>query len=127
MNLFPPQFVDNPRADCFSDPLFRDLLQKPPEDDPMVAIQLRAQLFPAPALTWNDLAKLRRLTDPPLILNGILRPEDAWRAVQVGVDGMIVSNHGSRQINGVVTPSTHCRAWLTLVWDRIDVLFASGI
>ncbi len=53
------------------------------------------------ALTWESLAWLRSLTPLPLILKGILTPEDALLAVEQGVDGIIVSNHGGRQLDGV--------------------------
>lgn len=89
-------------ANDFSDPAFRGLLQSSPEDDPMAAIQLCARLFSARALTWDDLAKLRRMTDLPLILKGILHPEDARRAMRAGVDGIVVSNHGGRRVSDVV-------------------------
>lgn len=114
-------------ANYFSDPVFRGLLQNSPEVDPMAAIQLWARLFSARALTWDDLAKLRRMTDLPLILKGILHPEDARRAVQAGVDGVIVSNHGGRQVNGAVAAVDALPRVVDVVSDRIDVLFDSGI
>lgn len=54
--------------------------------------------------TWDDLAHIRRTWDRPLLLKGILNPDDARRAVALGADGVIVSNHGGRQLDGV--PST---------------------
>ena len=51
-------------------------------------------------LTWDDLPWLRSLTDLPLILKGICHPDDARRAIDAGVDGVYVSNHGGRQANG---------------------------
>ncbi|MGV9269028.1 alpha-hydroxy acid oxidase [Kitasatospora sp. NPDC003701] len=55
-----------------------------------------------PSITWADLARLRELTDLPLVLKGILTAEDARLAVEHGVDAVIVSNHGGRQLDGAV-------------------------
>ena len=55
-----------------------------------------------PALTWADLAWLRKQTRLPILLKGLLHPDDARRAVEHGVEGVIVSNHGGRQVDGAV-------------------------
>ncbi len=58
--------------------------------------------FPNLALTWSDLAWLRERTELPVVLKGILTAEDARLAVDHGVDGIVVSNHGGRQVDGAV-------------------------
>ena len=58
--------------------------------------------FPNLALTWDDLARLREWTSLPVLLKGILRGDDATRALEHGVDGIVVSNHGGRQVDGSV-------------------------
>ena len=58
--------------------------------------------FPNLALTWDDLAWLRERTPLPLLVKGVLTAEDARRALDAGVDGIVVSNHGGRQVDGAV-------------------------
>src|SRR4029077_19699809 len=85
-------------ANYFSDPVFRGLLAQPPEETPMAAIQLWGSLFSNPALTWKDIGFLRQHTRVPIILKGILCAHDAALALEAGVDGLIVSKHGGRQV-----------------------------
>ena len=85
-----------------SDPVFRRRLPAPPEDDLRVAGTHMALMFPNLALGWSDLAWLREQTDLPILLKGVLTAEDASLAVEHGVDGLIVSNHGGRQVDGAV-------------------------
>ena len=59
-------------------------------------------MYSRPSITWEDLAFLRTVTDLPILLKGILHPEDGKLAVQYGVDGIIVSNHGGRQVDGAI-------------------------
>jgi lactate 2-monooxygenase len=114
-------------ANYFSDPVFRGLLAQTPEQNPMAAIQLWGSLFSNPALTWKDIGFLRQHTRVPIILKGILHANDAARALDAGVDAIIVSNHGGRQVDGGVgaldaLPSVVCE-----VHGRMPVLFDSGI
>ena len=94
-----PQLRGVALANYFTDPNFRALLAKPPEEDPAAAIQLWARIFGRP-LTWADLPWLRSLTRLPLILKGICHPDDARRAIDAGADAIYCSNHGGRQANG---------------------------
>jgi lactate 2-monooxygenase len=89
-------------AQFTSDPVFRSRLTVPPEEDPLVAAGTMLALFPNLALTWQDLAWLREQTSLPLLVKGILTVEDARTALASGVDGIIVSNHGGRQVDGAV-------------------------
>jgi isopentenyl diphosphate isomerase/L-lactate dehydrogenase-like FMN-dependent dehydrogenase len=59
-------------------------------------------MFPNLALRWEDLAWLRELTSLPLLVKGVLTADDARRALDSGVDGIVVSNHGGRQVDGAV-------------------------
>ncbi|MGE5831023.1 MAG: alpha-hydroxy acid oxidase, partial [Micromonosporaceae bacterium] len=85
-----------------------------------------AQTFDA-SLTWDDLAWLRETTDLPLVLKGILTAEDAQRAVECGVDGIIVSNHGGRQLDGVSASLDALAEVATAVAGRCPVLFDGGV
>jgi lactate 2-monooxygenase len=89
-------------AQFFSDPVFRAKLAKPPEEDLLTAAATMLATFPHLALTWDDLAWLRELTDLPMLVKGVLTGEDAKLALDAGVEGVIVSNHGGRQVDGAV-------------------------
>jgi lactate 2-monooxygenase len=89
-------------AQFTSDPVFRSLLPVPPEDDPLVAAATMLAMFPNLGLTWGDLAWLRERTRLPLLVKGVLTAEDARTALEAGVDGIVVSNHGGRQVDGAV-------------------------
>jgi lactate 2-monooxygenase len=89
-------------AQFTSDPVFRARLAVPPEEDPLVAAGTMLALFPNLALAWQDLAWLREQTSLPLLVKGVLTAEDARTALASGIDGIIVSNHGGRQVDGSV-------------------------
>ncbi|MFP3947231.1 MAG: alpha-hydroxy-acid oxidizing protein, partial [Longimicrobiales bacterium] len=83
--------------------------------------------FPHTFLSWDDVAFLRELTDLPLILKGILHPDDAERAVGAGADGVLVSNHGGRQIDGGTGALDALTGVVERVGNRVPVLMDSGI
>jgi isopentenyl diphosphate isomerase/L-lactate dehydrogenase-like FMN-dependent dehydrogenase len=114
-------------ANFFSDPAFRGLLAAPPEEDLAGAVERFGTLYSNPALTWDDLAFLRKHTRVPLLLKGILAPDDARRAVEHGVDGIIVSNHGGRQVDGAIAALDALPRIVEAVAGRTEVLFDSGI
>jgi lactate 2-monooxygenase len=114
-------------ANYFSDPVFRALLSQPPEQNPAAAIQLWSSLFSNTALTWGDISFLRRHTTLPILLKGILHPEDAAHALNAGVDGLIVSNHGGRQVDGAIASLDALPAVVREVNGRAPVLFDGGI
>src|SRR4051794_26576979 len=86
----------------FSDPVFRSRLDKAPEDDLLTAAATMLATFPNLGLTWDDLDWLRGRTRLPLLVKGVLTADDARRALDHGCDGVIVSNHGGRQVDGAV-------------------------
>jgi lactate 2-monooxygenase len=89
-------------AQFFSDPVFRSRLAKPPEEDMLTAAVSMLATFPNVGLMWADLAWLRDQTELPLLVKGVLTREDALLARDAGVDGIVVSNHGGRQVDGAV-------------------------
>ena len=109
------------------DPVFRDSLAAAPEEDMQAAIGHWAWEFSNPAITWEDLAFLREITALPIVLKGILHPDDARLAVEHGVQGVIVSNHGGRQVDGAIGALEALPAVLAAVEGRLEVLFDSGI
>lgn len=80
-----------------------------------------------PGIGWDDLAAIRAQWDGPLILKGILDPEDARRAADMGADGIVVSNHGGRQLDGVLSTARALPAIADAVGDRLTVLADGGV
>jgi isopentenyl diphosphate isomerase/L-lactate dehydrogenase-like FMN-dependent dehydrogenase len=89
-------------AQFFSDPVFRSRLDRPPEEDLLGAAAAMLATFSNLGLTWDDLRLLRGQTTLPLLVKGVLTGDDAVRARDCGVDGIVVSNHGGRQVDGAV-------------------------
>lgn len=110
-----------------TDPVFRQGLEAAPEEDMWPSIRRWGGMFSAPAKTWSDLAQLREWTDLPIVLKGILHPEDALRAVNEGIDGIVVSNHGGRQVDGSIAALDALPDVVEAVDGRMSVLFDSGI
>ena len=84
------------------------------------------ELAYAPDLTWDDLAWIREAAPVPLLLKGIMTAEDARIAVEVGVDGIVVSNHGGRQLDSVHAPITVLPEVVEAVAGRVPVLVDGG-
>ena len=101
----------------------RNLVSKKPR----AAVQQFIATYSRPSLTWNDLAFLRKLTRLPILLKGILQPDDGRQAIEQGVDGVIVSNHGGRQIDGAIGALDALPEVVEAIGGRIPVLFDSGI
>jgi len=114
-------------ANYLTDPVFRAALPSPPEQDPASAARYFLAVVSNAALTWDDLAWLRRQTRLPILLKGILHPGDALEAVKRGVEGVIVSNHGGRQVDGGVASLDALPAVVEAVAGRVLVLFDGGI
>jgi lactate 2-monooxygenase len=89
-------------AQFFADPVFRSRLDRPPEEDLLGAAAAMLAMFSNLGLTWDDLRWLRGQTTLPLLVKGVLTGDDAVRARDCGVDGIVVSNHGGRQVDGAV-------------------------
>lgn len=112
-------------ANFTSDPVFNAAL--PPEAGPREAVAHWAAVSANPALTWDRLPWLRQLTDLPLLVKGVLHPEDARAALAQGADGVIVSNHGGRQLDGTVAALDCLPAVRAAVGDGVPVLMDSGV
>jgi lactate 2-monooxygenase len=126
-NAYLPFLKGEGVANYFSDPVFRGALEKPPEEDPGAAIGHWAYQFSNPSVTWADLAWLREQTALPIVLKGILHPDDARLALDAGVDGLIVSNHGGRQVDGAIAALDALPGVREVVGDSFPLLFDSGI
>ena len=114
-------------AQFFSDPVFRSRLDAPPEEDVLTAAIRMLGTFPNLALTWQDLGWLREQTSLPILVKGVLTGEDAMRAREAGVDGVIVSNHGGRQVDGAVAALDALVEVRAALGGDATVLMDSGI
>lgn len=85
-----------------------------------------SQYFDA-SVTWEDIAWLRSITKLPILIKGILTPEDAIRAVEAGIDGIVVSNHGARQLDFVPATISVLEEVVLAVGGRVPVLFDGGV
>jgi lactate 2-monooxygenase len=110
-----------------SDPAFQAGLASSVAADPGAAILRYTQIFGDLSLTWDDLPFLRQHWHGPIVLKGILAAADAVRAADAGMDGIIVSNHGGRQVDGAIAALDALPAVADAVGSRLTVLFDSGI
>ncbi len=110
-----------------SDPAFQAGLTSPVDVDPDSAVLRYTQMFGDLSLTWDDIPFLRQHWNGPIVLKGILSAADADRAAEAGVDGIIVSNHGGRQLDGAIAALDALPAVADAVGGRLTVLFDSGI
>ena len=105
----------------------RQLLRNIIRPEPRVGVQTFLDIYSRPSLSWTEIDSLRERTSLPVVLKGVLHPDDARRAVDSGVDGIIVSNHGGRQIDGAISSVDALAAIAPVVDGRIKVLADSGI
>jgi lactate 2-monooxygenase len=111
----------------FQDPVFRSRLEKSPEEDPGMATGQFLAVQANPSLSWEDLAQLREMTSLPILVKGIQHAEDAREAVRRGVDGIVVSNHGGRQVDGAIASIDALPPISEAVGGQLAVLFDSGV
>jgi isopentenyl diphosphate isomerase/L-lactate dehydrogenase-like FMN-dependent dehydrogenase len=111
----------------FSDPAFRAGLAAPPEEDRAAAVARWASMFTGTALRWDRLDLLRRHWPGPIVLKGVQHPADAARAVDAGMDGVVVSNHGGRQVDRAIGALDALPGIVEAVGERAAVLFDSGV
>ncbi len=114
----------------FSDPAFRAGLARSPEEDLQAAVLRWVATFTGTDRSWDRLPFLRRHWDGPIVLKGIQHPGDALRAAEAGMDGIVVSNHGGRQVDGAVASLDalpRVVEALDRAGSRMEVLFDSGV
>ena len=126
-NAYTPFLHSHGIANYLTDPAFCAKLACVPAQDPGAAIQRFIEIFGNAGLTWDDLPFLRRHTRLPIVLKGILRPDDAARAMDAGVDGIVVSNHGGRQVDGAVASLEALPRVVERVAGRVPVLLDGGV
>jgi lactate 2-monooxygenase len=114
-------------ANYLADPVFRAALAAPPDEDPQAAVGHFVGVFGNPGVTWDDLSFLRSTTRLPILLKGILHPDDARRAREHGVDGIVVSNHGGRQVDGAIAALDALPGVVEALGGELPVLLDSGV
>jgi isopentenyl diphosphate isomerase/L-lactate dehydrogenase-like FMN-dependent dehydrogenase len=103
---------------------FRDNLRSPL---PRAAVETFLAIYSRPSITWTDLAWLRERTRLPILLKGVLHPDDARRALDEGVDGVVVSTHGGRQVDRSIAALDALPEVVGAVAGRAPVLLDSGV
>jgi isopentenyl diphosphate isomerase/L-lactate dehydrogenase-like FMN-dependent dehydrogenase len=102
----------------------RDNLRSPL---PRAAVETFLDVFSRPSLAWDDLPQLRSMTSLPVLVKGVLSADDAERALDAGVDGIVVSNHGGRQVDRSVAALDALVDVVDRVGGRVPVLMDSGV
>ncbi|MGK6350550.1 alpha-hydroxy-acid oxidizing protein [Parapedobacter sp. DT-150] len=103
--------------------LFKNLFRSAP----LEAVRLFINIYANPALSWEQVSWLRQQTQLPIVIKGILRADDALKAVDAGADGIVVSNHGGRQVDGAIAPLGALAAIRKAVPKPFPLLVDSGI
>lgn len=94
---------------------------------PIKAVRKFVSIYSNPATTWDDLSFLRQSTKLPIILKGVVHPDDARKALDAGVDGIIISNHGGRQTDGSIATLDALPKITEIIQGKIPILLDSGI
>jgi len=114
-------------ANYFQDPVFRAGLQATPEQDVGAATGHFLGVQANPSLNWDDLEWLRGKTELPIVVKGIQHADDAVEAARRGIDGIVVSNHGGRQVDGAIGSLDALPAIAEAAGDDLAILFDSGV
>lgn len=102
----------------------RDNLRSP---HPRAAVETFLDVFSRSDLTWADIKRLREMTSLPILVKGVQHPDDARLALEHGLDGVVVSNHGGRQVDNAIASLDALPAVVAEVGGRVPVLFDSGV
>lgn len=127
VNAYSPLSEGNGSGNYITDPAFCKLLDKSPFDDREAAYLKQIEIIDRPSLNWEELRKIRSYSSLPILLKGILHPADAQLALDYGVDGIIVSNHGGRQLDHCIASLDALKEVSDVIKGRIPILLDSGI
>lgn len=123
-NQFSPLKLGYAKGNYMNDPVFTATL---PDDSFESYVQGVLQNVFHPTLNWEHVRELKKRTNLPILLKGILHPEDAKHAIDNGIDGIIVSNHGGRQLDGVIGSLDALPAIVKVVNGQIPIILDSGV
>jgi lactate 2-monooxygenase len=126
-NAYLPFVLGEGLANYFSDPVFQQRVGGDPRSNPARAIEYFLRIFSDASRTWDDFSRLCRATRLPVLVKGLLDPDDARKAVDHGAAGVIVSNHGGRQLDGGIASLDALPRVVEAIGDRSTILFDSGI
>ncbi len=116
-------------ANYYGDPVFRSRLKEEPEPGGVLTEAVLHFLgsFSNRALSTDNIARIRDWTDLPVLVKGVVRADEAEELVDAGIDGIVVSNHGGRQVDAAVAALDALPEVVEAVGDRAEVLFDSGV
>ncbi|MER2107982.1 MAG: alpha-hydroxy acid oxidase [Solibacillus sp.] len=123
-NQFSPLLKGFASGNYKSDPVFMASLK---DDSVEAFVEAQIANIYHPQLNWAHVRELKQRTQLPVLLKGVLHPEDARLAIEAGIDGIIVSNHGGRQLDGVIASLDALPTVAEEVAGRIPVIFDSGV
>lgn len=123
-NRFSPLKEGYGKANYITDNVFLSTLQ---QDDHESVVEAILQNIYHPALNWKHVTGLKKRTSLPILIKGILHPKDARLAIESGIDGIIVSNHGGRQLDGVISSIDALPKVVEEVGGEVPILIDSGI
>ena len=126
-NAYLPFVLGEGLANYFSDPVFQQRVGGDPRSNPARSIEYFLGIFSDTSHTWDDFGRLCKSTRLPVLLKGILDPDDARNAVEHGAAGVIVSNHGGRQLDGAIAALDALPRVVEAIAGQSTVLFDSGI
>jgi lactate 2-monooxygenase len=110
-----------------ADPVFRSRLARPPEEDLPAAVLRAVGSIGDPTFSWSDVRFLSERTAMPIVVKGIVHPRDAVEAMEAGANGLIVSNHGGRQVDGSIPALRALPAVMAEAGQQVPVLLDSGV
>lgn len=114
-------------SNYISDPVFRQMLPENFDEHPRVAGEAYLEHAFYPNLSWHEIDIVRNQTDLPILVKGITHPEDAKMAIEHGAQGIIVSNHGGRQVDGAISTLDALPEICEVISGRVPVIMDSGI
>ncbi|MBO8173316.1 MAG: alpha-hydroxy-acid oxidizing protein [Bacillaceae bacterium] len=126
-NAYLPFLKGEGCGNYFSDEVFLSRLEQPPQKDVKAAAVKALEEGNHKAFTWKEFEFIRQQTSLPLLIKGVTHPEDAALAIEHGADGIIVSNHGGRQLDGAIATLEALPSIRDRVDGRVPILMDSGI
>jgi len=123
-NNYSPLLEGHGAANYAADPVFREYMEAKPGAE---VLDEMLQFFYRPGFNWEDIKSIRDAVNLPIYIKGILHPDDAAQAVEQGIDGIVVSNHGGRQLDGCVATLDALPLIKDRIKDSIPILFDSGV
>ncbi|SFL72884.1 FMN-dependent dehydrogenase, includes L-lactate dehydrogenase and type II isopentenyl diphosphate isomerase [Gracilibacillus orientalis] len=123
-NKYSPFRLGKGMSNYTNDPIFQSYLRGYSQEDVLAEMQ---KVFFKPDLNWQHIQQLRKATSLPIYIKGVLHPDDTEKAVELGIDGIVVSNHGGRQLDRCIASIDALPLIKARVQDQLTILLDSGI